>query len=52
MCALNDSSVQFDGDSVAHQIHSVNRLCQRDGRGQIIEAAALAVDDECDGHTF
>jgi len=48
--ALDDLAVVFDGDAVAFEFHCGDGLCERDRRGQVVEAAVLAVDGEREGH--
>jgi hypothetical protein len=46
----DDLAVPFDGDAVALQIHLRNNLRKRCRRRQVLEAAALTVDDERKRH--
>lgn len=48
--ALDDLAVVLDGDAVTLQVHCGDDLVEGDWRGQVVEAAVLAVDGEGEGH--
>jgi len=48
--ALDDLAVVLDRDAVPLESHRGDGLGERDRRGQVVEAAVLAVDGEGEGH--